>query len=163
METNPVNINIAIPSAADALTQIALAAKSHWGYPSHWMAQWQSVLTVTPASITAHETYVARAGEHIVAFCALRRNGDILRLEDLFVLPGRMGRGVGGSLFRCSRRRAHEMGFAFVEIESDPNAAGFYERMGAERIGTDTTILDGQPRELPVFRCCTTHDPTESP
>jgi len=158
-----VNITPASPSEADALTKIAFAAKSHWGYPSHWMAQWQTILTVTPASIAAHETYVARAGECIIGFCALRRKGSTLRLEDLFVLPGEMRRGVGRLLFRHSQRRAREMGFAFFEIESDPNAAGFYERMGAERIGANTTMLDGQPRELPVFRCSTTHAPTESP
>ena len=38
-----------------------------------------------------------------------------------------------------------------LEIESDPNADGFYQRMGARRFGTRFTALEGQPRELPVL------------
>jgi hypothetical protein len=38
-----------------------------------------------------------------------------------------------------------------LEIESDPNADGFYQRMGARRIGTRVTTLEGQPRKLPVL------------
>src|ERR1700722_2194738 len=126
---------MAIPSEADALTEIAMAAKGHWGYPAHWMARWRSVLTVTPAFIATHETYAARTDERILGFSALRPDGAVLHLEDLFVLPSEMGRGVGRALFRHARQRARELGFAFIVVQSDPNAAGFYERMGAERIG----------------------------
>jgi GNAT superfamily N-acetyltransferase len=152
---NSVNISKAIPADAEALTEIAIAAKGHWDYPAHWMARWRSVLTVTPAFIAAHETYAARSGDRIIGFCALRRDGDDLHLEDLFVLPGEMGRGVGSALFRHAQGRARELGFAFFEVQSDPHAAGFYERMGAERIGTSMTLLDSYRRDLPIFRCRT--------
>ena len=153
-----MNIRIAIPSEADALTKVAFAAKSHWGYPAHWMAQWQSILTMTPALIAAHETYVAEDEERIIGFASLRRDGGGLRLENLFVLPSEMGRGVGRALFRHSQRRAREMGFAFFELESDPHASGFYERLGAERIGSSIALLDDKPRGLPVFRCGASHE-----
>ena len=35
----------AIPKA---LTQIALAAKRHWGYPERWIEIWSSQLTFSP-------------------------------------------------------------------------------------------------------------------
>ncbi|MBI4664433.1 MAG: hypothetical protein HY735_37035 [Verrucomicrobia bacterium] len=38
-----------------------------------------------------------------------------------------------------------------LEIESDPNAVGFYERMGARRVGTTVTRWEGGSRELPVL------------
>lgn len=93
--------------------------------------------------------------ERIVGYFALRRDGGVFHLEDLFVRPSEMGRGVGRALFRHAQRRARELGFAFIEVQSDPNAAGFYERMGAERIGTHFTLLDSQRRDLPLFRCHT--------
>ena len=40
-----------------------------------------------------------------------------------------------------------------LEIESDPNAEGFYQRMGAHRIGVNIKELDGQRRKLPVLIC----------
>jgi hypothetical protein len=63
-----VNIRIAVLSEADALTKVAFASKGHWGYPAHWMAQWKSILTMTPALIAAHETYVACDEERIIGF-----------------------------------------------------------------------------------------------
>jgi hypothetical protein len=39
-----------------------------------------------------------------------------------------------------------------VEISSDPNAAGFYKRMGATQIGEVDSPVDGQPRKLPRLK-----------
>ena len=153
-----MNITIARPSEADALTEIAFAAKRHWGYPEHWIAHWCSLLTVTPDFIATHATYAARDGQSILGFTALAQSAGILCLEHLWVLPSAAGRGVGRALFHQAQQRARDLGFDTFEIESDPHAAGFYERMGGERIGTNTTLLDGQPRELPIFRCHTSHE-----
>lgn len=152
-------ITTAHPSEADALTGIAFAAKRHWGYPERWMALWHASLTLTPAAIAAHETFAARLGERTVGFAALKLDGDLLLLADLWVLPSEMGRGIGRALFREAQRRARARGFATFEIDSDPHAAGFYRRMGAEYLHTHTTLLEGQPRELPIFRCQTSHAP----
>jgi len=38
-----------------------------------------------------------------------------------------------------------------LEIESDPNAEGFYKRMGARRVGTVTRELAGFNRNLPIL------------
>jgi hypothetical protein len=70
------------PDDAAVLTDIAFAAKRHWGYPKSWVESW----------------------------------------------------GIGE-----------------LEIESDPNAEGFYRRMGARRVGASSKELDGQRRELPIL------------
>jgi hypothetical protein len=57
MEPATMNITISLPSEAAALTEIAFAAKRHWGYPEHWIAHWRSILTVTPEFVATHETY----------------------------------------------------------------------------------------------------------
>jgi predicted N-acetyltransferase YhbS len=62
-----------------------------------------------------------------------------------------MGRGVGRALFAHAIKRARASGFRAVEIESDPNAAGFYDRMGAQRVGTKVSEVQGERRELPLF------------
>ncbi len=148
-------VSPAHPDEAETLTAIAFAAKGHWGYPAHWMDWWRPQLTVTAASVAGGETHVVREAERILGFVALRQEEETLRLEDLFVLPAEMRRGVGAALFRHARERARELGFEYFEWDSDPHAAGFYERMGAERIGTYRMTLEGQPRELPLFRCHT--------
>jgi ribosomal protein S18 acetylase RimI-like enzyme len=157
-----LEITMAHPSDAEELTAIAFAAKRHWGYPETWIEYWRQQLTVTPAFITAHETFVAREGGRILGFAALSREVGTLYLEDLWVLPEEMGREVGRALFRRAQQRGRVLGFDSIEIEADPNAAGFYERMGATRVGTHSSMLDGCRRELPVFRCDTFHEPDET-
>ena len=103
-----MNIAMAHPSEADALTEIAFAAKRHWGYPEHWLEHWRSVLAVSPDFIINHETLAARDEQHILGFAALVEEGDLLWLEHLWVLPAAMGRGVGraelnGARERCAR------------------------------------------------------------
>jgi GNAT superfamily N-acetyltransferase len=69
----------------------------------------------------------------------------------MWVLPNAMGKGVGRSLFIHALDRAKALGFRKLEIESDPNAEGFYQRMGAQRVGVSIQDLEGQRRELPIF------------
>ena len=75
----------------------------------------------------------------------------MLRLEHLWVLPEATGRGIGRSLFTYALERARASGAQSLEIESDPNAAGFYLRMGAHQVGASLSELEGQPRELPIL------------
>lgn len=39
----------ATPADAAVLTEIAHAAKRHWGYPERWVQLWRAALTITPA------------------------------------------------------------------------------------------------------------------
>ena len=43
------------------------------------------------------------------------------------------------------------------KIESDPNAQGFYERMGAKVVGEHVGEVEGQPRILPVLEVILTY------
>jgi Predicted acetyltransferase len=72
-------------------------------------------------------------------------------MEHLWVLPNAMGQGVGRALFTHAVQRAKAFGVEAIEIECDPNAEGFYERMGATRIGGNVTKMERQQRILPVL------------
>lgn len=139
------------PEDATLLTAIAFAAKRHWGYPEKWIEGWRDLLTIRPGFITSHEVYAAILDDRPVGFHALGRPADRLNLLHLWVLPDAMGRGVGRALFSHALERAQTLGYCELEIESDPNAEGFYRRMGAQRVGTNVKELDGQRRELPVL------------
>ena len=116
-----------------------------------WIESWRDVLTVRPEFIAGHETYAAIDEGRAIGFYALGRKGDRMDLLHLWVLPEAMGRGVGRSLFSHALERARFLGFRELEIESDPNAEGFYQRMGAHRVGTSSKVLAGHNRELPVL------------
>ena len=138
------------PEDAATLTEIAFAAKRQWGYPEHWIQCWREILTVTPALVAANPTFLAMEGDHVVGFYSLtvEPRPD---LTHLWVLPDAMGRGFGRALFEHAVKQGGALGFSTFEIEADPNAEGFYRRMGAKRVGTSVTEIEGERRELPLL------------
>ncbi|HEY3593198.1 MAG TPA: GNAT family N-acetyltransferase [Polyangiaceae bacterium] len=148
-----MNITMAEPGEADALTEIAIAAKRHWGYPEQWIQHWRPTLTITPAFLAIHDAFVARTEERSIGFAAMAAARELLWLEHLWVWPPAMGRGVGRALFRQAQVRARALGWCGFEIESDPHAGGFYERMGAKVVRMRRTSIHGEARELPVYHC----------
>jgi len=141
----------ATPDQAESLTQIAFAAKRHWGYPERWIQIWSPLLTISPEFIETHDTCVAYVGGEPVGFCAISVEGERASVEHLWVLPDNMGMGIGAALSRHMISRCKDLGVHVLEIESDPNAQGFYERMGAKVVGEHISEVEGQPRILPVL------------
>jgi len=135
------------------LTQIAHAAKRHWGYPESWIRAWASELTVRPEDLAAHELYVVCAEpDQIVGFAALRPQASRCHLEHFWVDPASMGMGVGRMLFEEALRRARARGAQGLEIDSDPHAADFYRRLGAVDCGEIVAAMDGVDRIRPQLR-----------
>jgi len=144
-----MQIRRATPDEADTLTAIAHAAKRHWDYPERWIEQWSADLTITPDFIAHNEVYVAVAGGGIAGCCALVVGDSLAELEHMWIDPQQMGHGVGRALFEHTTQRASQLGLAELELSADPNAEGFYERMGAKRIGEIQADMEGQTRSLP--------------
>ena len=148
-----MNINIQRSSASQSerLTEVAHAAKRHWGYPERWIELWKDTLTITPDYIANNEVYSATRGNEVIGFYALIVDGEKATLDHLWVDPKKIGTGVGRELFNHAVEKAVEMRASVIEIESDPNAEGFYKHMGAKRIGQTSSELDGEPRILPLL------------
>ncbi len=153
------NLRRALSAEADRLTEIAHAAKRHWRYPESWIRSWRQALTLTPSCIALDEVFVAcRPGdevgeESLGGFYVLKVGGAVSSLEHLWVDPPWIGQGLGRLLLEHAVRQARESDARSIEVVSDPNASGFYERMGARRVGEHQGApLDGQPRMLPVYQ-----------
>ena len=147
-----IQIRRARPDEAAALTEIAHAAKRHWGYPEKWIEHWKDDLTITPDFIANNEMYVAVAGEEIAGCCALVLSDSLAELDHMWIRPAQMGNGVGRALFNQIVERATQLNAPGLELSADPNAEGFYKRMGAMRIGEVRSEIEGQPRVLPRMR-----------
>ena len=90
-----VTIRRADSSEAEQLTDIAHAAKRHWGYPDGWIEQWQTDLTITPDFIDDHEVFVAIINDSIAGCCALVVTDALAEIEHMWIKPEHMGSGVG--------------------------------------------------------------------
>jgi GNAT superfamily N-acetyltransferase len=144
-----VEIRRATPDEADVLTEIAHAAKRHWGYPENWIQHWKADLTITPEFIDRNEVYVAINEEGIIGCCAIAFSESVAELEHMWIRPEQIGTGVGRALFAHIKERAANLNLPELEISADPNAEGFYERMGARKIGEVQAEIEGTPRVLP--------------
>lgn len=148
-----VAIRRADSSEAEQLTDIAHAAKRHWGYSENWIEKWSADLTITPDFIANNEVFVAMVNNEIAGCCALVVTGNLAEIEHMWIRPEHMGSGVGRALFEHTRDRARELQLPVLELSADPNAEGFYERMGAKRIGDVPAGMNGAAaRVLPRMR-----------
>lgn len=144
-----VVIRRARPADSSELTRIAHASKRHWGYPDEWLELWRESLTVDPAYLETREAWVALVDGTPAGFTAIARHDDRWELEHLWVLPERMGQGLGRCLLAHAAAGAREAGATYLLIVSDPYAEPFYLRMGAIRVGEEASLPTG--RRLPVL------------
>jgi GNAT superfamily N-acetyltransferase len=146
------SIRRAVPDDALELSQLAQRAKAHWNYPAEWLAAWRPQLTIEPQYLIEHRVLVAESDGGLVGMCALEDRGTWWSLEHVWVDPGSMGLGVGRTLLQQALDLARAVRPDRVVAEADPNAAGFYRRMGASEIGVVPASMPGAPdRVLPVF------------
>ena len=111
-------IRRALPEEADTLTQIALDAKRHWGYPESWIQHWQEDLTVSPEFIRDNQVYVFERDGDVRGFYALCVSGTKAELEHMWVTPDSIGTGIGKELFLDAMERAAKLDVSSVEISS---------------------------------------------
>ncbi len=143
-------IRPACAEEAQALSDLSHRSKAHWGYDEGFMALSRDALTVRDAWIEAGMVLVAEHDAALAGVAAIAPDGDGHEVAVFFVDPAMMGKGIGADLFQAMVGLAAESGIAKLGILSDPNAAGFYEKMGARPIGMEPS--DAIPgRELPYL------------
>lgn len=147
----PIVIVPAQTDHADALTKITIAAKRYWNYPERWIELWLPMLAISAEYISANETWVALTDSEPIAYYSLKQETDELWLDNIWVLPDYMGKGIGKELFKHAVERSRLRGASVLKIEADPNAETFYKHMGAQKVGEHRGEVDGQPRILPVM------------
>ena len=133
------------------LVALAVRSKAAWGYDAAFMAAFATSMKTTVATRPGRVVLLAEDEEQVVGFAIVDDAGDRAWLEDLWVEPGRFGQGVGRLLWAATVDAARSMSRQTLELEADPNAEGFYLRMGARTVGQRaSTIREG--RLLPLMR-----------
>lgn len=147
-----IAVRPARPSDAEALTRLARAAKASWGYPAAWLDAWRDQLAIGEDYVRAHQVVVADEDGALAGMASLERAGGAAVLEHVWVAPDRQRRGVGDALVRHLLSRAAAAGDRVVRVTSDPQALGFYERLGGVVVASVAAPMPGAPdRALPVL------------
>jgi GNAT superfamily N-acetyltransferase len=139
----------------DTLSALAFASKAHWGYDDAFMEACRPELTLVSRHLDEYVVRVAESDGEIVGFHGVERTADAPDLMWLFVVPAAIGTGVGRILLADAVVVARALGARVLRIEADPNAAAFYQREGAQRVGeAPSASIPG--RTLPLFELAVT-------
>ena len=130
-----LTIRRARPSEANALSDLALRSKAHWGYDAAFIAACRAELTIQPAAITAGEVWVAKDRDSLVGVLEIVPKEPDAELRMIFVAPERIGQGIGMMLWEQAEARARAHHANGIALDADPNSVGFYERMGMKIVG----------------------------
>ena len=69
-------------------------------------------------------------------------------LEHIFIRPEFIRKGIGTQLIRDVQKTCKELGIKRIYIFSDPNAKGFYEKIGADYIKESPSSIEGRTVSL---------------
>lgn len=144
-----IKIRKALVEEAPLLRSICLQAKGSWGYTDAFMARFSQEMIIDADSILTDRVLVACDRAQIVGWLRVLTNCAPIILDDLWVLPTAFGKGVGRQLFAAAVAVTIELGQPGFELDADPNAQGFYARMGCIKVGETFTAMG---RDIPRMR-----------
>ena len=114
-----------------SLTELQRRASLHWEAYREQLLSHPEVVELPLEQIADGLVRVAELGGEVVGFAVLFRLAHgACELDGLFVEPERMGSGVGRALVEDAAQTARERGATRIEVVANPEAVGFYERVG---------------------------------
>jgi len=141
----------ATPDDASLLSELALAAKGFWGYDKAFLESCRPELTFSADDVVRRHVVVADLGDLVAGFYSVDGDPPVGELGNMWITPSRIGTGLGRLMWDHAMATAAAAGFEYLQIGADPNAEGFYRKMGAERVGeTPSGSMPG--RMLPLMR-----------
>ena len=134
-----------------ALSLLTIGSKSYWNYSKEQIEEWIPVLTITPEYIEQNPVFKLVQNDQIIGYYSYHahKEGEVL-LDNLFISPAFMGKGIGTMLMNDFFDRVQSNGTSAIVLYSDPNAAAFYIKFGFELIGNEPTSIKN--RFLPILR-----------
>jgi len=131
-----------LPAASDVYRSASL---SNAGDRDKLLAH-PEYLVLGPEGLAEGRTYVAEEGGSLVGFATWSEAGGIFELEDLFVDPGWMRRGIATALVHRIAQVLRARGAERLEVTANPHAMGFYRAAGFIDCGVTHTVFGTAPR-----------------
>ena len=160
-----VMFRTAVPGEAAKITQLTLDSKRYWGYPEEFIISWTEELTILPEYISKNMLVVAEADSQLLGYVSIIEKplGHVLEignykisggffLDNLFVHPSHIRQGIGERLIHVAFDWCREREIKLFHVISDPNAKGFYEKMGAACLEHLPSDIAGRYLPFLIFR-----------
>ncbi len=137
------------------LTEISFASKRFWDYPADFFETWKDELTLNREYLIQNDVFTIRSAKTIAGYYSLVELENNLQisettleaghwLDHMFILPAYIGKGLGEKLFHHCIRICRLKSIQKIGILSDPNAIGFYLKMGCNFISDFPSTIAGR-------------------
>lgn len=141
-------------SDGDLLTDTAFRSKKHWGYPDEWMQAWKPELKVDEAYISQNDVVKIYRHNIFIGFLAIKFHSESsAEIDHLWLLPEYINHGFGRYIFGYILNRIAQKGLHKATLVAEPNAKGFYEKMGGTVIGRHASKISGRFLDIYEFTC----------
>lgn len=120
-------------AGADDLPALNALIQASRAYEGRYRAMLDGY-AITAAQADRDLIVLVEADGEVAGFYSLIVEGEP-ELDLMFVADAAQGGGLGARLFGHMRREAMARGMTAVKIVSHPPSVGFYEKMGAHRVG----------------------------
>jgi GNAT superfamily N-acetyltransferase len=118
------------------INELIARSKAHWSWPQGYLEMALPLHTITPEYLRSNHCFeVLDAHNKLIAFVSIVVGSARVVLDNLWVTPELIGNGIGrrtcGRVFQLAR----EQGWTELWVLPDPQAEGFYVKMGFSDIG----------------------------
>jgi GNAT superfamily N-acetyltransferase len=139
-------IRLGTPSDLDRVTEVYRdASLSNPGDRDRLLAHPEH-LVLEPDGLTEGRTHVAEENGSVVGFATwAETDGGSMELEDLFVDPPWMRRGIATALVNTIADVLRSRGADTLEVTASPDALGFYRSVGFIDVGVAETSFGSAP------------------
>lgn len=134
----------------EILTSITKKSKAYWGYSAEQIQEWDKNLTISQDYIKEHNVYKLTVNNLIIGYYSyFFRDEKEIELDNLFILPEYIGKGLGKYLVLDFLNRIKDQKAERIILDSEPNAESFYSKMGFVKIGEFETSIKN--RFMPIM------------
>lgn len=137
-----VKIKEADDQDAEILTEINFDGKAFWGFTKEQLAEWTTVLTITPDYIAQNEVWKLVSDSEIIGYFSYIILDTEVLLDNLFIRQKNIGKGYGKLLMLDFLAKTKN--FKKVILESEPKAENFYKKFGFTTCGQKESVIKGR-------------------
>jgi GNAT superfamily N-acetyltransferase len=111
-------------------------SRAHWTWPEGYLEKALPLHTISSAYLRSNYCFeVLDAHDKLIAFFSIVVGSARVVLDNLWVTPEQIGKGIGRRACEYVFRLAPERGWAEVWVIPDPPAEGFYGKLGFSDTG----------------------------
>lgn len=133
----------------ETLNKILFESKSLWGYDREFMTEFMKCFRITEKDIDNKTSWLLKIDNKNAGFVTLDFANP--ELVNFFIQPKFTGLGIGKFLWNEVIRLFSEKDIFDFKIWADPNANGFYEKMGSKVLETKLSPM-GKDRMTNIYQ-----------